>query len=128
MKTKLQMQDAEGKEILNYKIVDYETDKGYYEGIMELRKSWREIKAIVCDGRRWLLTMFPMIPTQMCQFHQRQIIRRYITKTPILEPNIELNDIMKRLTRTDKWTFEIMLANWYKKYKNWLNEKWVNNE
>jgi len=29
--------DSKGKDILNYKIVDYETNDGYYEGIMELR-------------------------------------------------------------------------------------------
>lgn len=120
--------DSKGKEILNYKIVDYETNDSYYEGIMELRRSWREIEAIVCDGRRGLLTMFPMIPTQMCQFHQRQIIRRYITKNPVLKPNIELNEIMKWLTWTDKSTFEIELETWYKKYRNWLNEKWINSE
>jgi hypothetical protein len=38
----------------------------------------------------------------MCQFHQGQIIRRYITKNPILEPNKELKEIMKWLTQTDK--------------------------
>jgi len=94
--------DSKGKEILNYKIVDYETNAGYYEGITELREAGREIEAIVCDGRRGLLTMFPNIPTQMCQFHQRQIIRRYITKNPVLDPNKELNDMMKWLTCTDK--------------------------
>lgn len=120
--------DSKGKDILNYKIVDYETNDGYYEGIMELRMLWREIEAIVCDGRRGLLTMFSTIPTQMCQFHQRQIIRRYITKTPVLKPNRELNDIMKWLTRTDKWTFEIELEKWYKNNRNWLNEKGTNSE
>lgn len=120
--------DAKWKEIINYKVVDYETNSGYYEGILELKRSWREIEAIVCDGRRGLLTMFPTIPTQMCQFHQRQIIRRYITKKPVLKPNKELNEMMNWLTRTDKWTFEIELENWYKKYRNWLNEKGMNSE
>lgn len=120
--------DSKGKEILNYKIVDYETNSWYHEGIMELRKLWREIEAIVCDGRRGLLTMFPTTPTQMCQFHQRQIIRRYITKNPVLKPNKELNEITKWLTHTDKWTFVFELENWYKKHKTWLNEKGINSK
>lgn len=118
--------DSISKDILNYKIVDYETNYGYYGGIMELIRLWREIEAIVCDGRRGLLTIFPTIPTQMCQFHQRQIIRRYITKNPVLMPNIELNNITKQLTHINKWTFEVELENWYKKYKIWLDEKSIN--
>ena len=118
--------DSKNKDILNYKIVDYETNSGYENGIRELMRDWRIIDAIICDWRRGLLWMFPNIPTQMCQFHQRWIIRRYITKTPILNPNIELNDIMKWLTRTDKWTFEILLENRHQKNIIWLNEKAIN--
>lgn len=120
--------DSQSKDILNYKIVDYETNSGYENGIRELMIDWRKIDAIICDWRRGLLSMFPEIPTQMCQFHQWQIIRRYITKTPILKPNIELNDLMKWLTRTDKWTFKIMLENWYKNNKLWFDEKAMNSK
>lgn len=118
--------DSETKEVLNYKVVDYETNIAYKEWIQELEWDWRIIKAIVCDGRKWLLWWFWEIPTQMCQFHQRQIIRRYITKTPVLAPNKELNEIMKRLTRTDKWTFEIMLTDRYKDHELFLKEKGIN--
>jgi hypothetical protein len=38
----------------------------------------------------------------MCQFHQKQIIRRYVTKNPVLNANKELNEVVKWLTRTDK--------------------------
>ena len=116
------------KSILNCKIVEYETNKWYYDWIKELETAGRIIKGIVCDWRRWLLKMFPDIPTQMCQFHQVQIIKRYITKRPKLKPNIELNEQMKWLTRTDKWTFKIKLDSWYKKHKVWLNEKWINSK
>ena len=120
--------DAKEKTILSYRIVDYETNDEYRKWIESLKAEWWEIEAIVCDWRRWLLWMFPWVPSQMCHFHQCQIIRRYVTKNPVLKPNIELNETMKRLTRTDKWTFENMLANRYKKHRNWLNEKWENSE
>lgn len=97
--------DSQKKDILNYKIVDYETNSGYENDIRELMIDWREIESIIYNGRRGLLLMFSKIPTQMCHFHQRQIIRRYITKTPILEPSIKFNDIMIWLTCTNKWTF-----------------------
>ena len=118
--------DSETKKVLNYKIVDYETNIAYKQWINELITWWWIIKAIICDWRKWLLGGFGEIPTQMCQFHQSQIIRRYITKKPILTANIELNEIVVWLTRTDKWTFGICLENWYKKHHLFLKEKWIN--
>lgn len=56
---------------------------------------------------------------------QKQIIKRYVTKKPVLGPNKELNEIVKWLHKTDKWTFESMIEKWYEKYRNWLNEKWI---
>lgn len=114
--------DSENKEILNYKIVTYETNEGYRQGIAEIEAEWRIIEAIVCDWRRGLLWWFKDVPTQMCHFHQKQIIRRYITKRPILEPNKELNEIVKWLSVSNKWTFEIMLKKWYRKHQIWLKE------
>ena len=118
--------DSITKDVLNYKIVDYETNIAYKQWINELIKLWWTIKAIICDWRKWLLGGFWEIPTQMCQFHQTQIIRRYITRKPVLSANIELNEIVKWLTRTDKWTFEICLESWHKKHHVFLNEKWIN--
>ncbi len=120
--------DSETKKILNYKIVDYETNIAYRQWIKEIIESWWEIKAIVCDWRRWLLGGFWKIPTQMCQFHQSQIIRRYVTKRPRLKPNKDLNNVVKWLTRTDKWTFKICLESWYKKHKLFIDEKWINSK
>jgi len=41
----------------------------------------------------------------MCNFHQVAIVRRYITKRPILEANKELKWLSELLVRTDKETF-----------------------
>jgi len=116
--------DSKSKEILNYKIVDYETNDWYRNWINDLINDGWIIEAIVCDWRRWLMYMFPKIPTQMCHFHQKQIVRRYITKKPKLKQNIELNNIVAWLHKTDKWTFKFMLENRYKKNSIWLGEKW----
>lgn len=72
--------DYKSKKIINYKIVKNENNADYKNWLKELQNNWRIIKAIVCDWRKWLLTWFPDIPTQMCNFHQVSIIRRYITK------------------------------------------------
>jgi DNA phosphorothioation-dependent restriction protein DptG len=59
----------------------------------------------------------------MCHFHQKAIIRRYITKKPRLKPNQELKEIVDKLTKTDKESFTYWLDEWYNKHKDWLNEK-----
>jgi hypothetical protein len=67
--------------------------------------------------------MFPEIPMQMCHFHQVQIIRKRITKKPKTEANKDLKEIVSRLTRTDKLTFEAELGRRYEKHKIYLQEK-----
>jgi flagellar hook-associated protein FlgK len=59
----------------------------------------------------------------MCHFHQKAIIRRYLTKNPKLTPNQELKEITDWLNNTDKESFTKRLDDWYDKYKSWLNEQ-----
>ena len=115
--------DYESKKIINYKIVKNENNTDYKNWIKELQDKWWIILAIVCDWRKWLLTWFPDIPTQMCNFHQVAIVRRYITKTPKLEPNKALKCISELLVHTDKETFEYYLEQYWENYREFLNER-----
>ena len=117
--------DYKSKKVVHYKIVKNENNTDYKKWVKELEKQWWIIKAIVCDWRRWVLTWFPDIPTQMCNFHQVAIIRRYITKTPVLEANKALNWLSNLLVRTDKETFNYYLELYWEYYKDFLNEKWI---
>ncbi|WGU67763.1 hypothetical protein QIU19_13885 [Capnocytophaga canimorsus] len=72
--------DAITKENLLKYFVKNETNALYVQGIKELQNKGFQIAAIVCDGRKGLLKSFGAIPVQMCQFHQSEIIRRYLTK------------------------------------------------
>ena len=58
---------------------------------------------------------FKDIPRQMCQFHMRQIIKRYITMNPKLEAGKDLRIIMRSLTRTTEKNFTKRIENWHKK-------------
>jgi hypothetical protein len=69
-----------------------------------------------------LLTGFPNTPTQMCHFHQVAILRRYITKKPVLEANKDLKWLGGLLTQTDKETFEYEVEKYYKKHELFLKE------
>jgi len=96
--------------------IKYETIDLYKEGIDKLKKQGFNIVGIVCDGKKGLFKAFPGIPVQMCQFHQIQITRRYLTSKPILQPAIELRGIIKSLTKTDKESFIGAFDEWLKKW------------
>jgi hypothetical protein len=42
------------------------------------------------DGRPRVRQIFSDIPVQMCHFHQKQIITRYLTNNPKLQTSREL--------------------------------------
>ena len=107
-----------------YKVyVKTETNQYYADGIDYLVRHSYTIKAIVCDGRRGLLQLFPNIPIQMCQFHQVAIIRRYLTKKPKMQASKELWEHVLLLSRTDKESFEGGLNAWHHKWNDFLNER-----
>ena len=59
----------------------------------------------------------------MCIFHQQQIIRRYITKRPKLEANIELKEIVSALGKIREENMKLLLEDRQRRYKNFLREK-----
>jgi len=119
----LVLRDVYGKENLFWKFVEYETIAHYQEGVDELKKQGFKILGITADGRRGIFTAFPGIPVQMCQFHQKQIVKKYITSNPILPAGIELKVITDRLVVTDKASFDHWLNQWFFKWKDFLNER-----
>lgn len=120
--------DALTKENLLKYYVKAETNAKYVEGIETLKAKGFDIIAIVCDGRRGLIQSFGDIPVQMCQFHQAAIIRRYITKKPKLQAAKELLLVVDLMKNTDKESFEGALQMWYDKWREFLNERTVNQE
>jgi hypothetical protein len=91
----------------------------------ELLRLGYTIKSVTIDGKKGLYTVFKGYPIQMCHFHQKRIIQRYITKTPKLEASIELQKIVSRLKYSDEDRFTKALDVWYIKYKDFLNEKTI---
>jgi hypothetical protein len=59
----------------------------------------------------------------MCHFHQRKTINRYLTRKPRLQASKDLQKIMYNLTTTNQKNFTIKLNDWYKIYKDFLDEK-----
>jgi hypothetical protein len=112
------------KKNLLWKFLPYETITAYKLGIEELKEKGWKILAIVCDGRRGLLKGFS-VPVQMCHFHQRAIVTRYVTRNPKLDAGKDLQSLMWYLTKVDEAQFTLWLELWYGKWGEFLKERTV---
>jgi len=106
----------------------YETTNIYRIGRRHLEQNGFTIQVVVLDGKPGVRQAFKDIPAQMCHFHQKQIIKRYLTNKPKLEANIELKEIVNNLTNTNEKQFTKQLDNWHSKWKDFLKEKTINSE
>jgi len=82
-----------------------------------------KISAIVLDGRPGVREQFSDIPVQMCHFHQKMIIQRYLTGKPKLQAGIELKQITATLCHTSQSLFENAVDRWHEQWEAFLKEK-----
>lgn len=120
---------AEGKNLL-WKEIDGEKIKYYEEMLDELVFAEFVFFAFVIDGRRGVRNLleykFPNTPIQLCQFHQKQTITRYLSRRPKLEAGRELRALALTLTKAKKAEFIEALQQWHEKWEKFLKEKTVN--
>lgn len=95
----------------------------YVFGRKKMEEAGFTIQAIVLDGKPGVRKVFSDIPVQMCHFHQKKIIERYLTSRPKLEASMELKTITATLTKTNEEIFNKQLSEWHEKWKNFLKEK-----
>lgn len=119
----LVFKDVETKEILIWKHIESETTRDYKYLKEELVALGYTIQSVTLDGKRGLNKAFKDIPIQMCHFHQKKIVQRYITMRPKLEASQDLKKIVSKLTQTTEKNFTQKLDEWYEIYKDFLDEK-----
>ena len=103
--------------------VKYETLDIYKRGIEQIISRGCSVTGIVCDGKKGLFSAFPGTPIQMCQFHQKQIITRYITNNPKLHAGVELKAIVETLSSTCEAVFSMLIELWRLKWDQFLKER-----
>lgn len=106
----------------------YETIYDYQKARISLEKQGFVFKAIVLDGRPGIRAVFSDIPVQMCHYHQKQIINRYLTARPKLQASIELRNIVQSLCHTNEKIFTDKLTHWHEKWTIFLKERTINEE
>jgi hypothetical protein len=117
--------DAAEKENLWWKFINEEKLIYYKEGYTFLMEKGYEILSTTCDGFRGLTNVFNNKPVQFCHFHQKQIMRRYVTKNPRLKPGIELKEVVEMLGEIPGEEFKKYLQAYINYHKNFLNEKTI---
>lgn len=111
------------QENIYWKEVETENPGVYLEARRDLETRGFEIQAIVLDGKKGVREVFSDIPVQMCHFHQKAIIRRYLTKNPRLEAAKELHNIVHFLPAIGKEDFSLLLSLWHSRWEGFLKEK-----
>jgi hypothetical protein len=79
----------------------------------------------VLDGRPGIRQLFSDIPVQMCHFHQKQIVTRYLTNNPKLEAGIELKKLTRTICETNENDFTVALDTLHSKWSNFLKERTI---
>ena len=103
--------------------VQSESVDAYRQGRIALEKKGYTVQAIVLDGRPGVRQLFVDIPVQMCHFHQKQIITRYLTNNPKLEAGIELKKLTATLCKTNESDFTTILDVWHDTWSSFLKER-----
>jgi hypothetical protein len=81
------------------------------------------IQAVVVDAKYGTKEVFSGLIVQICQYHQQQIVRRYLTSNPKTEVAQELKEITNSLTVQNKEGFSQALESWQERWKELLTER-----
>lgn len=125
----LVIRDWYKRQNIYFKRIVYETISDYVSAIDYLESQRYIIDGIIVDGRKGVFeALSARFPIQMCQFHQKQIVRRYLTNKPQTEAGQSLKAIVRRLTKVDRYLFETILNVWEFIYGDFIKERTVNPE
>lgn len=111
------------KKNIHYHEIATETPLEYLKARRAVEVRGFVLEATVIDGKRGVKAIFDDIPVQMCQFHQIQIVKRYLTSRPNLDAGKELRAITLALPVMAEKSFTELLEEWYCRWKDFLKER-----
>ena len=120
--------DSKTSQIVWFKFISFETKFEYQQGLEFLLKLGFEILSVTIDGRIGIPSVFGVFPIQICQFHQIQIVNRYLTKNPKLQASKELKTIIEDLTIMNQIGFESRFKYYLEINQEFIDEKTINPE
>jgi hypothetical protein len=121
----LVVRDAHNGSNVYWSEIESETINEYQCARDTLEGQGFSLKAVVIDGRPGVRKLFADLPVQMCQFHQKAIITRYLTRRPKLEAGKELREIVHVLCNSNEQSFADAIDAWHQKWNEFLKERTV---
>ena len=110
--------DSETGRPLYVAFVKSESIKDYEDAIISIKERGYTIRGLIIDGKQGLFKSFSGYLIQMCQFHMRQIVKRYLTMNPKMLASRELKSLADRLHRSQEADFKKEYQEWKEKWKN----------
>jgi len=111
------------KKNLYWEEIDTENKAAYEKAKSYLENHGFLIQAVVLDAKRGTKEVFSGQVVQICQYHQQQIVQRYLTAKPKTQAGWELKAIADSLTRQTEETFRNHLEQWHAKWRLFLLER-----
>jgi hypothetical protein len=109
------------QEIESERICDMEA------GLLDLRAQGWLFSSVTIDGRKGAISLvnrlFPCVPVQLCLFHQKAIIRRYLTGRPKTLCGKELRELTRFLGYINENLFIECLDDLKSRYADFLKER-----
>jgi transposase-like protein len=97
------------------------------QGLRHLVAQGWHFSSITIDGRQGTVSLikrlFPEVPIQLCIFHQKAIIRRYLTSKPKTRCGKEIRTLMSFLLLIDEPLFTACLEGIKATYKDFLKAR-----
>ena len=108
---------------LYWKVITTENKAVYEEARRYLEQTGFTIQAVVLDAKHGIKEVFSGLVVQICQYHQVQIVKRYLTNNPQTEAGQELKAIIGVLKEIDESLFTEMLNVWHDRWGVFLKER-----
>jgi hypothetical protein len=111
------------KQNLYWKEISTESKAAYQEARRYLEEAGFTIQAVVIDAKHGIRDVFSDLIVQICQYHQQQIIQRYLTNRPKTLAGQELKTLADSLSRASGCLFSKSLIDWHKRWEMFLKER-----
>lgn len=115
--------DSRTGQVLYLLFIKHESASDYVGAVESIERRGYVIKGLVIDGTKSLFRLFGGRRIQMCQFHMRQIIRRYLRKNPRLLAARDLKALTDGLCQADEATFNHDFQAWKDKWRDTLERR-----
>jgi transposase-like protein len=107
--------------------IESETLAVMEQGLRHLSAQGWRFSSVTIDGRQGTVSLikrlFPCVPIQLCIFHQKAIVRRYLTAKPKTYCGKEIRTLISFLLLIDEPLFLACLEGIKETYKDFLKER-----